>query len=925
MTVVTNNAQRVTGQESLVAEKATVIGPCRVIPAEFGQISCRSIDIDLGDGTASSVAHSAGLVLSEVVRTGNDKAIAFRNGYRWTPEYSPVSLGSPDSDCPPLRDRGVYLITGGLGGMGLQLAGHLARTVGARLVLCGRSGLPPVREWDDWIAAHSDADLTTRRINAVRSLEEAGAEVMIGVADVADRAQMRELIDAAVRRFGPINGVIHTAGIAGAGVIQLKTREAAAQVLAAKISGTLNLAELLSDPAPDFMLLCSSMTAILGAAGQIDYTAANAFLDAFAARQQAQGAVHTVAVNWPAWREVGMAIDTVVPESMAARRGRTLEMGLDPDEGTEVFRRALNSQWPQLAVSPYAFGSRLAQVAQADAAGQVSVSLARTNGEVTKNQDLERWFYAPMWHQCAIPRHRSDQPPTSRWLLFCDPLGVGRALAGDLAGRGADVVCVYPGASFQRDDDGSYQVSCAEPGDFSTLASALKVRAWQPEVVVYLWGLSCDDVVHNDRAAAATVLDRSFYGLLNAIQALSAADGDLQARIEVVTNAAQDVSGGEPVVALKATVTGLCRVIPQEFPGAVCRHVDVAVDINAPLQPVVDQLRRELTSAEAVAQVAYRGTRRWVRRYEPIVLSAPQSTDVPLRERGVYLITGGLGSLGLTLANHLVRSCQARVVLASRSALPARDLWDDTISDPRAAARVRALRRIEQAGGEVLPVAVDVTDEAAMRALIDDVELRWGPLNGVIHAAGVLSGDGLRPLLDLQRSGCEELFAAKVRGVEVLDQVLRGRTLDFCVLMSSLAAILGGLGHAAYAAANAYLDAFANMQRAQPDGLPWLSVDWDSWNVSGAADNSASSVARFAMTAGEGIEAFRRVLATGDFAQLIVSTGSLEARLEQWVSAGADDNNNDPDVVEEIGASAAADGYERPELDEEFIEPRDDL
>jgi NAD(P)-dependent dehydrogenase (short-subunit alcohol dehydrogenase family)/acyl carrier protein len=245
----------------------------------------------------------------------------------------------------------VYVITGGLGGIGLVIARHLAETVQARLVLIGRSGVPPRAEWTRWLESHPTEDLTARRIRALQAIEMAGGEVLVVRADVADRAQLRAALAEARQRFGVIHGAVQAAGIAGGGIIQLKTPEIADPVLQPKVQGTLALAELLADAELDFLLLCSSITAVMGGPGQVDYCGANAFLDAFARSRAGAPGPRVRSVNWDAWQDVGMAASTRVPAALAARRARELADAILPAEGVDVFDRVLESPLTEVIVS----------------------------------------------------------------------------------------------------------------------------------------------------------------------------------------------------------------------------------------------------------------------------------------------------------------------------------------------------------------------------------------------------------------------------------------------------------------------------------------------------------------------------------------------------------------------------------------------
>ena len=161
--------------------------------------------------------------VADLLSGSREPAVAYRRGRRWVLGYAGVKLGPvPEKTHPRLRDRGVYLITGGFGGIGLVLAEHLAETCKARLVLTGRRGLPPRGEWAHHIARAAADDPTRRRIEAVARLESLGAEVMAAEGDVADESRMREIVAQARGRFGRIDGIVHAAGVAGGGMIQLK-------------------------------------------------------------------------------------------------------------------------------------------------------------------------------------------------------------------------------------------------------------------------------------------------------------------------------------------------------------------------------------------------------------------------------------------------------------------------------------------------------------------------------------------------------------------------------------------------------------------------------------------------------------------------------------------------------------------------------
>jgi NAD(P)-dependent dehydrogenase (short-subunit alcohol dehydrogenase family)/acyl carrier protein len=332
LTVLSNDMQAVAGEECLWPEKATVLGPCKVIPQEYANLSCTSIDLVLPQAGTLQEERLIDQLVAELSAKFSEPVVAFRGGTRWVQRLEAVRIDEVGKEASRLRSRGIYLITGGLGAIGLTLAEHLARSVKARLVLLGRSSFPSRDEWATWVTSYGDDNEVSRKIAKLKMLEAQGAEVLVLSADVADEGQMRESLTRARERFGEINGVIHAAGIPGAGIIQLKTQDAAAAVLSPKLLGTLVIEKIFRETKLDFLVLCSSTSSILGGAGGVDYCAANAFLNNYAQSKWAQGAF-TVSIGWHKWLEIGMAANAVL--ALQPKGRRQIQEGKNGHGGTK--------------------------------------------------------------------------------------------------------------------------------------------------------------------------------------------------------------------------------------------------------------------------------------------------------------------------------------------------------------------------------------------------------------------------------------------------------------------------------------------------------------------------------------------------------------------------------------------------------------
>jgi acyl transferase domain-containing protein len=359
LVVVSTSTQDVTGLDEVDPDRAIVTGPCRVLPLELSTVTCRQVDV-ARPVDPPALAGVADQVLRECVAETRQPLVAWRTGRRWVPDYQPLPVAPLDGDLRPLRERGVYLITGGLGGVGLSIGRGLARTVSARLVLMTRTGMPPRDEWPGLLSHPETVPSVRSRIEAVLELERLGAEVLVCAADVADPAGVAAALEEARSRFGAVDGVVHAAGVPGMGLLQFKTPEGVFEAMAPKVDGSRVLQDLLSTTPPDFVVLFSSITAITGGGpGQADYCSANAYLDAFANAAAPAGPNRTrvVSIGWGEWQWNAWAqgLSGYAPEARAFFEENRRRFGISFDEGWQAFLRVLRSGQRHVLVSTQDF------------------------------------------------------------------------------------------------------------------------------------------------------------------------------------------------------------------------------------------------------------------------------------------------------------------------------------------------------------------------------------------------------------------------------------------------------------------------------------------------------------------------------------------------------------------------------------------
>jgi acyl transferase domain-containing protein len=542
-----------------------------------------------------------------------------------------------------------------------------------------------------------------------------------------------------------------------------------------------------------------------------------------------------------------------------------------------------------------------------------------------KTPNIADWFYVPAWKQTApLLRDTQDQAVSQDlcWLVFADACGLGEQIVDQLTEMKQQTVTVSMGEQFARTCDRSYTINPRQLSDYEQLLAELAERRLLPRMIYHLWSVSAS---HGSESGAGLFDDTQatgFYSLLYLAKALGRENITDIVQVGVVTNELQSLTGQEQTIPDKATIVGLCKVIPQEYLNVTCRSFDVSFPFSSPLEvrKLADRLITELVVERTDVVVAYRGNRRWVQTFEPMRLNELTESSTRLRAGGVYLITGGLGGVGMILAEHLALTVQAKLVLVGRSPFPAREEWTGWLEShdeaDEVSRKIRKLQVFETAGAEVTVIRADVSDETQIQAAVAQIYEQHGVLHGVIHGAGINGERSVRAISEAGPIECGWHFQPKVYGLLALDKAIKGRQVDFCMLLSSLSAVLGGLGFAAYSAANLFMDAFA--QKRRPTGsTPWITVNWDGWQLRelGPDTNLGAALNDLSMTPQEGLEAFHRILATHELSHVVVSTGDLQARLDQWIKPGS--------LRAALGAQRdpTATLYPRPEIKESYVAP----
>ena len=544
-----------------------------------------------------------------------------------------------------------------------------------------------------------------------------------------------------------------------------------------------------------------------------------------------------------------------------------------------------------------------------------------------RQPDISDWFYVPSWKRSPLSTlRRTDELKEQKlsWLVFTSKNEIGAEVVKQLREQGQQVISVGCGTKFAKAGEGAYKINPHERKDFNALLEELATLATPPQRLIHLWGLNPAPRGLAPYDSFEKVQAESFYSLLFLIQALDQFNITQELDLTIVSDSVQEVIGQELLHPEKASVLGVNRIIHQEYPNIFCRNIDVVLPKSkGSQQKLAKQLLQELYVKPSDTFVAYRGEHRWTQSFESLRVVAPGEGESRLCENGLYLITGGLSAINLDLAEFLAREVRAKLLLASRSAFPSREEWEQWLSsygeDHDVSRKIRRLLEIEALGAEVLVANTEAEDVERLRKTIGMAQDQFGPLKGIFYN-DQLGIDSDRSLRIVTAGECGWYLLRAARGLQALESVVAETEPDFCLLLSSLTAVVGGRGLIGGAAANQILDAYAHKNKEKAS-TRWLSLNLDLAPTGNRqAQGTADSDLKIAPE--EMVEVFRRAWSLETVSQLAVSTVDLGERLrrEEFVEAENEEAEGEPGAKEPRIKT-----HSRPSLATAYVAPRNEI
>ncbi|MBW4479945.1 MAG: SDR family NAD(P)-dependent oxidoreductase [Tolypothrix brevis GSE-NOS-MK-07-07A] len=410
-----------------------------------------------------------------------------------------------------------------------------------------------------------------------------------------------------------------------------------------------------------------------------------------------------------------------------------------------------------------------------------------------------------------------------RWLVFADQNSqISAKLAALLEARGETCIMVSSGKTYEASKTGCCKIDSTKPEDFQRLLrEVLETDAPPCHGIIYCWSLDITSVEQTTASSLDIDQARTCGSALYLVQALSSVKVSQLPRLWLVTQGAQLVGyQANSLAVAQAPLWGLGRVIATEHPELWGGLLDLAP--GNPEEAAANCLE-ELCQPDQETEVAFRQGQRYVPRLVRSESAKAVVETLSLRSDGTYLITGGLGGLGLKMAEWMVNRGARHLVLIGRSG-----------ASQYASEQIRMLREV---GAEIIVARANISQENEVQAVLADIAQSLPPLLGIMHLAGVLD-EGVLLRQDWERFA--KVMAPKVAGAWNLHSLTQNMPLEFFVMFSSSASLLGVPGQGSYSAANTFLDVLAHYRHLQK--LPALSINWTPWDEVGIAASLNSNI-----------------------------------------------------------------------------------
>lgn len=533
--------------------------------------------------------------------------------------------------------------------------------------------------------------------------------------------------------------------------------------------------------------------------------------------------------------------------------------------GQDILWERLNAgSFKKISLPAYAFEKNQfdklsSELAEVDAAPEADVA-----------QGIKKWFSQAVWNR-SYWGHTDETPGKKRYLIFAGKSPLSEKLTGFIA-RQNNIILVEESGRFQKTDDGHYLIDCNDAGHYIELFDDLSLQNITLDAVINLsW------VTHSTDQDISTKLLQNFHF----INGLAKYKELVAGKVNIITNGIYDILGNESLHPDNSVLLGSVLANPYENPQLRVRLIEIgseqARNVNdSDLSSIYSEIKCD--SKEHI--VAVRNSNRWVPSFSNLEKMCQTPASARIKKGGAYLITGGLGDIGFSLAEMLHDKYDCKLVLVGRSSLEGIKNSPDLDTQKK-----QRLDFIERNSSSIKYYIADIADYDEMLDVISQTKTLFGEIKGVIHSAGIVHDRSIKlEMNDMEVSDIQKQFQAKIKGTKVLADVVASIQPDFVVLMSSVASVVGGYGFGAYAASNAFMDSFCHFQN-RTGNANWLSINWDGWSFAGEFDHILDKMGKHVefIEKNDGIEAFETILSLGNISQVVVSLTDIAQKIEKYL------------------------------------------
>ena len=458
------------------------------------------------------------------------------------------------------------------------------------------------------------------------------------------------------------------------------------------------------------------------------------------------------------------------------------------------------------------------QLSQRFQTGEFKSTIKRVDILLGNSNTIPNWFYRQVWKPKSPITVNSSLTITNTTLVFLDDWGLGDYLCQTLSENKLSYITVYPGKEFQKISSSHYVVNPEIAKDYQLLIESLAADKIIIGQILHLWTYDKYQEINNiDSLEKAQA--QGIYSLLFLVQALAKVQGtNNYIQLLFISSHIQSIASDDPIAYEKSTVLGLLKTIPQELPKLNCRHIDLPF---AEVEKNGFYILQEMQISSKERELAYRNGQRLISRLEQVDFTNTPKSSITFQQEGTYLITGGLGGIGVEVARYLLKHYQAKLLLVGRTPLNSEK-------------HIKLYQELAQLGGEVIYESVDICDLEQLQIIVEKAQFRWGEnLDGILHLAGTFHE---QQVLEETQENLAAILCPKLLGAWVLHQLAKENQASIFINFSSAHGFFGSTAVGGYAAANSFLDSFTHYQNSPnklTNKLTSYCFSWSMWDDTG--------------------------------------------------------------------------------------------